>query len=134
MSGVPLGVIFLLKGGHNQCFPPQVGCSVESQGCWSLVSSLVQGQHQPTGVECGFPSSSLFLARSGRSSCAHSVRQHFDGVSPEPLRWHKVPQVPASHSQDSHLVSSSTNITEGSSPPGVEQSGSRRPLTVISSL
>lgn len=30
MSGVPLGVIFLLKGGHNQCFPPQVRCSVES--------------------------------------------------------------------------------------------------------
>lgn len=34
-------------------------------------------------------------------------------------------KVPASHSKDSHLVSSSTSIAEGSSPSGVKQSGSR---------
>lgn len=35
------------------------------------------------------------------------------------------PQVPASNPQITHLVSSSTSIIEGSSPSGIEQSGSR---------
>lgn len=34
------------SGGHEQCFPPWVGCNVESQGhSWPLVSSSVKGSH-----------------------------------------------------------------------------------------
>lgn len=106
--------------------PSSGGGIVESQGClWPLVSSSVQGPHQPPGFACSLPSPEVFLAGSGRPLCPRSVKQHLDSFSPEPSRWHKVAQVTASHVQGTHLVSSLTNLFEGCLPSGLKQPGSR---------
>lgn len=74
MSGVSLGFI----PTHQEVVTTNASLlgwgNVESQGClWPLVSSSVQGPHQPPGIACSLPSPAVFLAGSGRPSCPRSV-------------------------------------------------------------
>lgn len=117
---------FLLVKKLSRPMLPSLGRGiVESQGClWPLVSSSVQGPHQPPGIACSLPSPAVFFVGSSSPSCPHSVQKHLDSFSPEPSRWHKVAQVTASHAQGTHLVSSLTSLVEGCLPSGVKQPGS----------
>ncbi|XP_016144435.1 A disintegrin and metalloproteinase with thrombospondin motifs 3-like [Sinocyclocheilus grahami] len=117
--------------------PPQASPAVEQQCAVNParhLHRLIVVSH--SCIQVATTDSSLFgwgASWNHRGVCGHwspawsrdpinSVRQHLDSVSPEPSRWNKVP---ASHPQDTLLVSSSTSIIESSSPPWIEQSDSR---------